>query len=350
MSDTFVQSFTHLKGMPKAERALPMLQRVASLVKPIMRKRGWVLPVLSEFFPDSPNLVDIKAMIGLSAHQQLRPAWAPDTFYEEDQVVRVMLHEAGYKLTHNVHGPHDEHFYKYLAGLEDEYDALQRSGYAGEGFFSRGQRLGTGVSHNVPPHFARIKALEAAEKRRKTEVLTSGGGRLGGRLGTLKNLSPRELAARAAERRKRDEIECGSGSVALREAAKAAKDSVESKIIIDLTGDDESTPVAAGSSGSHTGTSLKPPTVSQADRSQPPTQRTSNNRKSDTSTTAQWTCIVCTLINEPLALQCGACLAERPQDTLTGWTCLSCGESGMPHEFWSCQFCGAIKKQSTVVG
>jgi hypothetical protein len=57
MSDIFVKSFTHLKDRPKAERALPMLQRIASLVKPIMRKHGWVLPVLSEFFPAQDNLI-----------------------------------------------------------------------------------------------------------------------------------------------------------------------------------------------------------------------------------------------------------------------------------------------------
>lgn len=57
MTETFIKSFTHLKDMPKADRALTMLQRVASLVKPIMRKHGWVLPTLAEFFPDSPNLV-----------------------------------------------------------------------------------------------------------------------------------------------------------------------------------------------------------------------------------------------------------------------------------------------------
>lgn len=57
MSDIFVQSFTHLKDQPNADKALHMLQCIASLVKPIMRKRGWVLPVLSEFFPDNPNLL-----------------------------------------------------------------------------------------------------------------------------------------------------------------------------------------------------------------------------------------------------------------------------------------------------
>jgi hypothetical protein len=57
MSDVWVKSFTHLKDRPHADRALPMLQRVASLVKPIMRKHHWVLPVLAEFFPDTPNLI-----------------------------------------------------------------------------------------------------------------------------------------------------------------------------------------------------------------------------------------------------------------------------------------------------
>jgi hypothetical protein len=57
MPDIFVQSFTHLKDKPNADRALNTLQKIASLVKPIMRKRNWVLPVLSEFFPDNPNLL-----------------------------------------------------------------------------------------------------------------------------------------------------------------------------------------------------------------------------------------------------------------------------------------------------
>jgi hypothetical protein len=58
-TDSFVKSFTHLKGRPKEERALPMLQRIASLVKPIMRKHNWVLPVLSEFFPAQDNLIGL---------------------------------------------------------------------------------------------------------------------------------------------------------------------------------------------------------------------------------------------------------------------------------------------------
>jgi len=73
MSETFIQSFTHLKDRPNADRALHILKKVASLVKPIMRKHGWVLPVLAEFFPDSPNLLG-KGILGAGISSQLTPA------------------------------------------------------------------------------------------------------------------------------------------------------------------------------------------------------------------------------------------------------------------------------------
>ena len=129
MSESFVQSFTHLKDRPKSDRALPMLQRIASLVKPIMRRHGWTLPVLAEFFPESPNLLGEQtasmfflpwliapfgrsqyATFSSSTHVhwplwfwdinqgykiclRLRPAHAPDTFLDEEDIVQTMLHE-----------------------------------------------------------------------------------------------------------------------------------------------------------------------------------------------------------------------------------------------------------------
>jgi DNA-dependent metalloprotease WSS1 len=79
--------------------------------------------------------------------------------------------------------------------LEEEYEALQRSGYAGEGFYSKGHRVGENISHDLPPHLAKAKALEAAEKRRKIGVMLGGGGRLGGRGAARRGMTPRELAA-----------------------------------------------------------------------------------------------------------------------------------------------------------
>ena len=91
-------------------------------------------------------------------------------------------------------GPHDEQFYKILAGLENEYEALQRSGYSGEGFFSKGHRVGANVSHDLPPHLSRGKALEAAEKRRRIGGMLGSGGKLGGSNAGRKG-TPRQLAA-----------------------------------------------------------------------------------------------------------------------------------------------------------
>ena len=97
------------------------------------------------------------------------------------------------QLTHNVHGPHDDKFYKFLSSLEDEYYALRSSGYSGEGFHAPGKRVGHGVSHDLPVHLGRAKAAEAAERRAQTQRSMGRGGRLGDGPRTTK--SPREVAA-----------------------------------------------------------------------------------------------------------------------------------------------------------
>ncbi|KZT08562.1 WLM-domain-containing protein [Laetiporus sulphureus 93-53] len=360
MSQTFVQSFTHLKDRPKAEQAATLLQRVASLVKPIMRKHGWVLPALAEFFPDSPNLMGLNINGGQKILLRLRPAYAPDTFLDEESIVHTMLHE----LTHNVHGPHDDKFYKFLAGLEEEYNALKRSGYAGEGFFSPGRRLGTNVSHNLPPHLARQKALEAAEKRRQLSKVLGSGGRLGAAGGRMPriNKSPRELAAEAAERRARDEKACASGAAAQKEAEKAAKESVEDAII-DLTQDPSPEPgvIFVGQPPSASGSSKaavssnrgkgKGQRVSASSSERPErVMASSASRSVPSPDTETWACPRCTLVNDPLTLQCAACELSRPENSQSastnGWTCGVCGETRMPPEFWSCSFCGTITAHS----
>ncbi|THV06588.1 WLM-domain-containing protein [Dendrothele bispora CBS 962.96] len=368
MPEVFVQSFTHLKDRKNADHALTMLKRIASLVKPIMRKHGWVLPTLAEFFPDNPSLLGEDVNMGEKILLRLRPAHYPDWFMEEADVVQTMLHE----LTHNVHGPHDDKFYKFLSGLQEEYDALQRSGYAGEGFFSKGQRLGQSVSHNLPPHLARTKALEAAEKRRKTSQTLGGDGRrLGGvAIGSSKPLSPRELAARAAERRALDEKMCGQGEMARKEAEKAAKESVENKVI-DLTLDDSDDEIEFVDVESNAGPSHPPipSKLTDAGKMNVNKARSTPTASLQTTTTvntpavnlatkptvvpatvhpdlSEWSCPACTLLNPAMVLQCEACLTTKPSTASAGWTCLTCGESGMPHDFWTCSFCGSVKISS----
>ncbi|CUA76282.1 DNA-dependent metalloprotease WSS1 [Rhizoctonia solani] len=231
---SLVRTFTHLANQPGAPEALHNLKRVADLVHPIMKKHGWVLPVLAEFFPDDERLLGLNINSGDKILIRLRPARNPGSFYPIEQLVRVMLHE----LTHNVHGPHDERFYSLLNKLEDEYDTLVVSGWQGTGFYAPGERLGSkghvlwgnGRRENFDTN-ERRRALEAAEARRRAEGLHAGG-RLGGSGASVRGGKTRqELAAEAAERRRMDEQLCAaSHPSADREAARAATDSIASVV------------------------------------------------------------------------------------------------------------------------
>jgi hypothetical protein len=55
--DALVISYSHLKNFPREKDALHTLKKIASLVKPIMRARGWKVGELAEFYPDQQNLL-----------------------------------------------------------------------------------------------------------------------------------------------------------------------------------------------------------------------------------------------------------------------------------------------------
>lgn len=55
--DSLFHAYEHLTGVPDSNEGLTRLRRIASLVKPIMRKRGWQVQVLTEFMPETPNLL-----------------------------------------------------------------------------------------------------------------------------------------------------------------------------------------------------------------------------------------------------------------------------------------------------
>jgi hypothetical protein len=55
--DPLIDSFTHDVKRPREKEALVTLKKIASLVKPIMRARGWRVGVLAEMYPDQQNLL-----------------------------------------------------------------------------------------------------------------------------------------------------------------------------------------------------------------------------------------------------------------------------------------------------
>ncbi|KAJ1336768.1 hypothetical protein BSLG_006871 [Batrachochytrium salamandrivorans] len=150
----------------------------------------------------------LERLLGLNVNRgqviriRLRSAADDNRFLEFNDLIGTMLHE----LTHNVHGPHDAVFYKYLDELFSEYENAMDNGFCPDG-----NRLG---GRQVSPEEMRKNAIAAAEKRLHLNsiMIPAGGRRLGVGSELDRIMSPGQLAAMAAERRARDSKWCGFGS------------------------------------------------------------------------------------------------------------------------------------------
>lgn len=204
-------------GLKNDQFAKELLTKAARQVQPIMKKRDWTVPLLSEFVPSSPNLLGLNINGGEEIKVRLRrPNSAVDDFFNYEHVLGTLLHE----LTHIVHGPHNASFYKMLEELQNECDSLMEKGISGsgQGFDVDGARLG-GISHNpTSMREGREKALKAAEERQKMRTLMGNGPQKLGGSGfgsgdSWKSQSPRDAAANAAMRRHEDDKWCGGAQV-----------------------------------------------------------------------------------------------------------------------------------------
>ena len=369
--DPLVDEFQHLSEKSRPRDALQMLQKIASMVKPIMRQRNWRVGVLTEFYPHEVNLLGLNINRGEKICLRLRYPGDDSQFLPFENVLDTMLHE----LCHIVHGPHDQAFNALWDKLRDEHEALLRKGYTGEGFQGKGNRLG---GRRIPMTEIRRQARAAAERRRD---LTRGSGqRLGGQ-GIIRGQNAREIIAAAAEKRLRIERGCASATdhgakVAQEEAAKKDKvtttkaqledenDAALMQAFIDLIQEEESrafgkdyvppsheNPAGMRGVSSPPGlrTSMLPPLDARALRDQQieierqlhenkkleaqqldtkplaktPTPKPQPQPKHDLDLdhdhdhdpepqAETWTCEICTLINPLQHLMCGACETERP--------------------------------------
>ncbi|QIW95908.1 hypothetical protein AMS68_001426 [Peltaster fructicola] len=169
-------TYEHLQGLPRGDSALTLLRKVASMVKPIMRKRGWTVRVLAEFLPVEANLLGLNINRGMKICLRLRYHNNPDLFLPIEQVVDTLLHE----LSHNVWGEHDANFHRLWDELRDEHEVLLFKGFTGEGFLGQGQRLGGRNAMPAPQEMRRL-ARASAEQRHNQSGLSAGSGRrLGG--------------------------------------------------------------------------------------------------------------------------------------------------------------------------
>lgn len=355
--EPLVNQFQHDSHRPRAAEALAALQKIASLVKPIMRQRNWHVDTLCEFYPDERNLLGLNVNRGQKICLRLRYPGDERQFVPIEEVTDTMLHE----LCHIVHGPHDQHFHALWDQLRDEHEALVRKGYTGEGFMSDGQRLG---GARLPMHEAKRRARAAAEKRK---VLSAGSGQKLGGTAVKRGTDIRRVIADAAQRRIDIMKGCASGTDQGRQIAKevevkkegitttkAGKDDEDEDLImqayIDLIQEEDGEkygrnyipPSENNPAGMRATTSLprhnnpllaeqasmqnvikqssgikppsspadtKPPTVKSEMKPQTPIVDLIAQPEEPSDT---WTCDICTLVNPLQFLICDACSTERP--------------------------------------
>ncbi|WPJ57513.1 hypothetical protein SMAC4_04948 [Sordaria macrospora] len=214
--DPLVLSYSHLHHLPQPSSALHVLKKIASVVKPLMRARGWRVRELGEFYPEQENLLGLNINRGAKILLRLRYPSDKSLFLPVEQVTDTMLHE----LAHIVHGPHDGKFQALWDQLRDEHEGLVMKGYTGEGFLSEGRRLGGGggggggSSFNrgrIPMHEARRLAREQAEKRKVQTTLSAGSGQKLGGARPRPGQDIRRVIVEAVERRNKTLKGCGVG-------------------------------------------------------------------------------------------------------------------------------------------
>lgn len=211
--DPLVLSYSHLPHLPQPSSALHLLKKIASLVKPLMRARGWRVRELGEFYPEQQNLLGLNINRGAKILLRLRYPSDKSLFMPVEQITDTMLHE----LAHIVHGPHDGKFQALWDQLRDEHEGLVLKGYTGEGFLSEGRRLGGGSGSGssssrralIPMHEARRLAREQAEKRKVQQTLGAGSGQRLGGARARPGEDIRRVIVEAVERRNKTLKGCG---------------------------------------------------------------------------------------------------------------------------------------------
>lgn len=348
--EALVNQFQHDSHRKRSAEALHTLQKIASIVKPIMRQRNWHVGTLAEFYPADTHLLGLNINHGMKICLRLRDPFDQNQFVPLEQVIDTMLHE----LVHIVHGPHDQHFNALWNQLRDEHEALVSKGYTGEGFLGQGNRLG---GRRIPMDEARRIARINAEKRR---TLTAGSGQRLGGSGIRRGQDPRKAIIDAIERRTRIEKGCASETEQGRKIARDVEQDTEGvtmtrakdddaneelmmQAYIDLVqeedrqkyGSDYNPPSelnpagmrsAAGSSPSPNALKAQQISIEQAIRGTkpnvaPPSKSTASTPRktipplpspSPAIPTDTWTCEICTLVNPLTFLACDACGVERP--------------------------------------
>lgn len=192
-----ITKIASLKKFEDKEYANSILHDVAKLVAPIMHENNFRVGLLCEMFPKSGNLLGLNVNKGQKIMLRLRYHSNSRLFLPMSDIIGTMLHE----LTHNLYGPHNDQFYKFLDKLKERFEEIQYDPQLVKGYFCEENKLGGSGRLFNEYKSIRDKRIEAVSKPRyKAERRKLGG--------TRDPRAMRLLALEAAERRLRDSKQC----------------------------------------------------------------------------------------------------------------------------------------------
>lgn len=180
-------------GQKNDYNARELLKKAARMVQPIMIKKKWSVPQLSEFYPNNKRLLGLNINAGEEIKIRCRSPYDVNKFYSIEKIVGTLLHE----LVHIVRGPHDDKFYKLLTELKLELGKFQSLDIEGTGcgFDAKGHRLDKNFYKTAEgAYIRRSRMAEAAEQRKKVNATPK---KLGGTK-KCKMITPAKAAGMAA--------------------------------------------------------------------------------------------------------------------------------------------------------
>lgn len=196
-----------LKKFSDLEYANSLLHQVAKLVAPILHMNNFKVGTLCEMYPKNPNLLGLNVNRGQKILIRLRYHSNERLFYPLGDIIGTMLHE----LTHNIYGPHDAKFYKFLDGLKKDFENIQYGSLAKTNYVCEEQTLGSAYNPRggcVSVRDKRIAALSAHKFKSEARRLGNSSSRINKPSLPSNPEALRKLILDATERRIKDAKWC----------------------------------------------------------------------------------------------------------------------------------------------
>lgn len=345
-----IKNITILAKQTRREEAKALLDRIAATVLPAMKRHKWEVKTLSEFYPENDSLHGLNINRGQCIRVRLRDGKNASVFLPFEHCLGTMIHE----LVHMEIGPHSAEFYKAMDALWDEVEKDMTGNLTNAAVYAgRGVTLGGASSSSVRD--ARLAHLDKTQ--RLSDLAAGSGCKLGGRQ-DWKNLSRRELALAAAERRLQDSRQCGADMLAEEESSQHA---ASQWLCCVCTAHNADTlkkchfcGEARDASPTSSTTVARMPLITSSSDWYCPSCSTSNSSAAATcdvchTTKASdgWSCASCTYFNASISLICVCCGTRRnaslsPQARTDIWSCIACTYTNSTPSI-TCELCGTLR-------